>query len=99
MLEIEGDNKAIKIDEQNEYVLYWHDHMWDCILTCAVSSWDVSGATPMYVGRTKKSIMASGGTASQTTAPQQPEQVVCTPTFVFPATAAFPGKNLFHLQN
>ena len=35
--------------------------------------------------------MASGGTASQTTG-QQPEQVVCTPAFVFPAATAFPGK-------
>jgi hypothetical protein len=35
--------------------------------------------------------MASSATVGQTSAPQQPEQVVCTPAFVFPAAAAFPG--------
>ena len=48
--------------------------------------------TPI-LGLNKGTNMASGGTASQTTG-QQPEQVVCTPAFVFPAATAFPGKCL-----
>ncbi|XP_054165462.1 zinc finger protein 436-like [Oppia nitens] len=41
-------------------------------------------------GLNKGANMASGGTASQTSG-QHTEQVVCTPTFVFPAATAFPG--------
>lgn len=44
-----------------------------------------------YSGANKERNMASGGTTSQTSG-QQPEQVVCTPAFVFPAATAFPGK-------